>query len=89
MYWFKNAMIYQLTSPLYLRSDELENKLQSNKFYSCTQSDMSRFGWDMPLITSEALHHSYKQQYLIVAHREEKILPNFVIQEEANKRIKL
>ncbi|MGX2949544.1 recombination-associated protein RdgC [Ursidibacter sp. B-7004-1] len=87
MFWFKNVMIYRLTSPLTLTSGELETQLQQTKFTPCQQSDMSKFGWSNPLSSSELLHFSIGQQFLLVSHKEEKLLPAQVIKKETEARI--
>lgn len=87
MNWFRNAIIYRLTSPLNLTSEELERKLQANQYRPCSQSDMTKFGWSKPLITSEQLHFTANKQLLLVACKEEKILPAQVIKAEADDRI--
>ncbi|MDP8170524.1 recombination-associated protein RdgC [Pasteurella skyensis] len=87
MYWFKNVMIYRLTSPIEINSDELETKLQTNKYHPCSQSEMSKFGWGMPLVTSDLLHFNLQKQFLLVSHKEEKILPAPVIKAEMEERI--
>ncbi len=87
MYWFKNIMIYRLTTPLNLTSEELEDKLQANKYHPCKQSDMSKFGWGTPLVTSEQLHFNINKQFLLVSHKEEKILPAPVIKADMEERI--
>ncbi|MDP8052196.1 recombination-associated protein RdgC [Pasteurella atlantica] len=87
MYWFKNVMIYRLTSPLEINSDELETKLQTNKYHPCSQSEMSKFGWGTPLVTSDLLHFNLQKQFLLVSHKEEKILPAPVIKAEMEERI--
>ncbi|MDP8161611.1 recombination-associated protein RdgC [Pasteurella skyensis] len=87
MYWFKNVMIYRLTSPLEISSDELETKLQTNKYHPCSQSEMSKFGWGTPLVTNDLLHFNLQKQFLLVSHKEEKILPAPVIKAEMEERI--
>ncbi|OOS00250.1 recombination-associated protein RdgC [Haemophilus paracuniculus] len=87
MFWFKNVMIYRLTSPLSLSSEELDQQLQATRFHPCQQSDMSKFGWNEPLATSELLHFSQGKQFLLVSHKEEKILPANVVKKESESRI--
>ncbi|OOH92116.1 recombination-associated protein RdgC [Pasteurellaceae bacterium 15-036681] len=87
MFWFKNVMIYRLTSPLELSSDNLEQQLQQTKYTPCQQSDMSKFGWSTPLSGSELLHFSQGKQFLVVSHKEDKLLPANVIKQETENRI--
>ncbi|WGE41331.1 recombination-associated protein RdgC [Actinobacillus equuli] len=87
MFWFKNVMIYRLTSPLSLESHSLEEQLQQTKFTPCSQSDMSKFGWSSPLSGSELLHFSQGKQFLLVSHKEDKLLPANVVKKETEERI--
>lgn len=87
MFWFKNVMVYCLTSPLSLESEMLEEQLQETRFTPCGQHDMSKFGWSMPLSGSEKLHFSQGKQFLLVSHKEDKLLPANVVKKETEERI--
>lgn len=75
MVWFKNLMIYRLTKALDWTADSLQTALQQCEYHPCQQSDMSKFGWTNPLRGTEMLHFSVGKQILLLAHKEEKILP--------------
>ncbi|AKD37936.1 recombination associated protein [Pasteurella multocida subsp. multocida OH4807] len=87
MFWFKNAMIYRLTKELDWSSAVLQTHLQQCQYHPCHQSDMSKFGWTNPLRDSEMLHFSVGKHILLVAHKEEKILPAHVVKTELDERI--
>lgn len=87
MVWFKNVMIYRLTSELTLESEQLEEQLQETKFTPCTQHDMSKFGWSCPLSGSDLLHFSQGKQFLLISHKEDKLLPTNVVKAETEQRI--
>lgn len=87
MTWFKNIMIYRLTSELKLTSSELDTQLQAQKFTPCSQHDLQKFGWFTPLAGSEMLHFAQANQFLLVSHKEEKILPANVIKKASEERI--
>ncbi|QLB13433.1 recombination associated protein RdgC [Bisgaardia hudsonensis] len=87
MFWFKNAMIYRLTKELDWSNDKLQEQLLSCEFVPCQQSEMSKFGWINPLRESELLHFSVAKQILLVAQKEDKILPAQVIKRELEQRI--
>ncbi|GJH41967.1 recombination-associated protein RdgC [Pasteurella canis] len=87
MFWFKNAMIYRLTKELDWSVELLQTQLQSCEYHPCQQSDMSKFGWTNPLRDSELLYFSVGKQILLVAHKEEKILPAQVVNAELEQRI--
>ncbi|WP_424410265.1 recombination-associated protein RdgC [Pasteurella sp. PK-2025] len=87
MFWFKNAMIYRLTKQLDWSTEKLQEALQGCKYVPCEKSEMSRFGWTSPIINSELLHHTAENKIMLVAMKEEKILPAHVINNELNKRV--
>ncbi|AHG74030.1 Recombination-associated protein rdgC [Mannheimia sp. USDA-ARS-USMARC-1261] len=87
MVFFKNVMIYKLTGELSLDSKSLEDLLQETKFTPCTQFDMSKFGWSSPLKGSDLLHFSQGNQFLLVSHKEDKLLPANVVKAETEQRI--
>ena len=85
MYWFKNAIIYQLTKQIDF--ENIEKQLKEYEFTPCDSADVSHFGWSAPLATRESLAHQANGKILLVAKREEKILPTEVVNRELNKRI--
>ncbi|QLB19480.1 recombination-associated protein RdgC [Mannheimia granulomatis] len=87
MIWFKNVMIYKLTSELSLENNALEALLQETKFTPCSEHDMSKFGWSCPLVGSDLLHFSQGKQFLLISHKEDKLLPANIIKAETEKRI--
>lgn len=87
MVFFKNVMIYKLTGELSLDSKSLEDLSQETKFTPCTQFDMSKFGWSSPLKGSDLLHFSQGNQFLLVSHKEDKLLPANVVKAETEQRI--
>lgn len=86
MFWFKNAMIYRLTKAMDFSN--LSSQLEACEFTPCGSSEASKFGWIAPLSTSEQLCFEANGQILLVAQREEKILPNYVITKELESRVK-
>ena len=85
MYWFKNAIIYRLTKNIDF--GEIESKLKECQFTPCEPSEISRFGWAVPLETDGNLAYFADNKLLLMAKREEKILPVDVINRELNIRI--
>ncbi|MFZ7275354.1 recombination-associated protein RdgC [Avibacterium avium] len=85
--FFKNLMIYRLTKPLDWSAEYLQTQLEQGQFYPCGQGDMQKFGWVSPLKTSELLHFSVGKQILLLAKKEEKILPAQVVKRELEQRI--
>ncbi|OOF85085.1 recombination-associated protein RdgC [Rodentibacter ratti] len=87
MFWFKNAIIYRLTKSLDWDLTQLQNQLSDCAYVPCGAQDISKFGWVSPLRGSDLLHFSVGNQILLVAQKEEKILPAQVVDSELNKRI--
>ncbi|OOF52734.1 recombination-associated protein RdgC [Rodentibacter trehalosifermentans] len=87
MFWFKNAIIYRLTKPLDWDLTQLQNQLSDCAYVPCGAQDISKFGWVPPLLGSDLLHFSVGNQILLVAQKEEKILPTQVVDAELNNRI--
>lgn len=83
--WFKNAIIYQLTKNIDF--GEIESKLKECQFTPCEPSEISRFGWTAPLEIDGNLAYFADNKVLLMAKREEKILPVDVINRELNIRI--
>nr|DAN55656.1 MAG TPA: recombination associated protein [Caudoviricetes sp.] len=83
--WFKNAIIYRLTKNIDF--GEIESKLKECQFTPCEPSEISRFGWTAPLETDGHLAYFADNKVLLMAKREEKILPVDVINRELNIRI--
>lgn len=83
--WFKNAIIYRLTKNIDF--GEIESKLKECQFTPCEPSEISRFGWTAPLETDGNLAYFADNKVLLMAKREEKILPVDVINRELNIRI--
>lgn len=88
MYWFKNAIIYRLTKKLDWSLAQLQQHLEQCAYHPCNQSDMSKFGWAHPLRGSALLYFSVGKQILLLAHKEEKILPSHVVNKELEERVR-
>ncbi|MGV6988014.1 recombination-associated protein RdgC [Testudinibacter sp. P80/BLE/0925] len=87
MYWFKNILVYRLSKKLDWSSQTLDSSLPNQAFYPCGSHDQSKFGWAKPLNGSELLHFSVNGQTLLVAQKEEKILPAQVVKQALDERI--
>ncbi|MFQ1046698.1 recombination-associated protein RdgC [Avibacterium paragallinarum] len=85
--WFKNLMTYRLTKKLDWSAENLQAQLAQCEFHPCGQGDMQKFGWISPLKTSEQLHFRVADQILLLARKEEKMLPAQVVKREVDSRI--
>ncbi|WKT00482.1 recombination-associated protein RdgC [Gallibacterium salpingitidis] len=84
MYWFKNVMTYRLTKEL----DWSLESLQEQQFKPCSEIDFSKFGWIPPVVTNENLYCEVNGYILLVAYREEKIIPAATVKKHLAERIK-
>ena len=87
MFWFKNLMVYRLTKPLEWQQENLETALAECCFTPCSPQDQSKFGWISPLKGSEMLSFYVNGQFLLLARKEEKILPAAVVKKAVDERI--
>lgn len=85
--WFKNLMSYRLTKPLEWERNQLQTLLENCQFHPCGAQDQSKFGWGYPLRGSDLLYFSVGNHILLVAKKEEKILPANVVKRELDERI--
>ncbi len=86
-FWFKNLMTYRLTKPLDWDLTQLQTQLEDCQFHPCGAQDQSKFGWSAPLRGSDLLYFSVGKQILLIAKKEEKILPANVVKRELDERI--
>ena len=68
MYWFRNAIIYQLTKQIDFENIEKTTPKNVNLLH-CGSADVSHFGWSAPLVTSENLAHQRTEKSPLVAKR--------------------
>ncbi|QLB44370.1 recombination-associated protein RdgC [Mannheimia pernigra] len=85
MFWFKNLMAYRLTQQIDFSN--IEQALQTIRYTPCSSTDMSRFGWEKPLKTSEQLHFEASGHIFLISCKEEKDLPASVIKKETEEKI--
>ncbi|WHP46407.1 recombination-associated protein RdgC [Mannheimia bovis] len=85
MYWFKNLMAYRLTSQIDF--SKLETALENSRFTPCESTDYSKFGWTAPLHGNESLKFEINGHILIVACKEEKVLPAYAVNRQLAARV--
>ena len=85
--WFKNLMSYRLTKSLEWNFTQLQTQLETCRFHPCGVQDQSKFGWSAPLRGSDLLYFSVGKQILLMAQKEEKMLPANVVKRELAHRI--
>jgi recombination associated protein RdgC len=86
--FFKNMLVYHLAEPFSFSSEQFNDQLSKNAFFSCPRSESFSMGWVSPYgLGSSQFVHSLQGYLLFCFCKEEKILPNTVIREELEKRI--
>lgn len=88
MQLIKNAMIYRLNREVPFDAEAMEEQLKAFEFAEAGSQDMAKVGWVPPLgENSNLLTHEVSGHILLVAQRQEKILPSDVIKKELKARV--
>ncbi|MDP5052390.1 MAG: recombination-associated protein RdgC, partial [Congregibacter sp.] len=86
--WFKNLRAYRMTRGLELSAEQLEDKLASRGFKTCTPSQSLSTGWVPGLGEgAQTLVHSAGGRLMLCLRREEKILPPSVVRDLVKERV--
>ncbi|MGD9843461.1 MAG: recombination-associated protein RdgC [Steroidobacteraceae bacterium] len=83
--WFKNLIVFRLTSDWILSPGELEEQLSYRPLVPCAGYDLQTVGWVAPG-PQERLVHSINQHLLIALGVDQKILPASVINQVTKDR---
>ena len=86
---FKNAIVYRITKPFELESEEFEQLLNSRRFVPCSGFKPTSFGWVSPLGDFEdaPLMHEVAGCILLCARREEKVIPSSALNDAMMEKI--
>jgi len=84
--WFKNLLIYRITSDD-LEPAKLEEALARHVLQDCLQLEMQSRGWMKPKESQSQFVHQYNQQLLIAFGMEKKLLPVAVVNQYAKDRV--
>ncbi len=86
--WFKNLRVYQITEPLNLNIERLEQALAEHKFTPCMGQEAVKMGFTYPLHQSiKSYVHQQQELFLFALKRQEKVLPAAVVNEELQPKI--
>ncbi|GAA3721304.1 recombination-associated protein RdgC [Oceanisphaera sediminis] len=86
--YFKNLFIYRFTRPFDVALEDLEKQLNALPFTPCSSQEQSRFGWVSPLgKKGQTLAHYADGQLLILAKKEEKVIPASVINDMVAEKV--
>ena len=86
--WFKNLALYRFTESFSLAADELEEKLEDNRFRACGGHEEFSLGWTAPAGNStEQLVHASNGFMMLCLKKEEKVIPAAVINEMLEEKV--
>ena len=87
--WFKNLLVYRLTQDINLNAVELESALGSKRARACASQEQVTYGFTAPFGQGEdaPLVHQSGEFMLISTRKEERILPNSVVQDEVKDKV--
>ncbi len=83
--WFKNLILYRLTSPWTLSSAELEQQLAGRPLTACNGFELQTRGW-VAVNGEERLLHTQGPQHLLAMGINQKLLPGSIISQVAKER---
>lgn len=86
--WFKNLLLYRLTSSFDIDDETLEQALQNTPFAPCGSQDLQRVGWVSAMPDSDMLSHSGNGCVLLCLRRQQKILPSGAVAEALEEKVR-
>lgn len=87
--WFKNIQLFRLTEKFTLSATELHEKLQAHQLRECGKTQNFSMGWCPPVDGDEAFFtHAHDHCLMLCLGRTERILPQSVVREAVNEKIK-
>jgi len=86
--WFKNLIVYRLSTPIDLSEDELEARLEEFAYRPCSSQEKSKYGWSKPMgKIGQSLLHVTDGNILLCAKKEDKMLPASVVKEALDEKV--
>lgn len=88
--WFKNIKAYQLTSPLALNDDDLQNALTEHSFRPCGNQETATMGFASPFAKAGSgalMFHKIDSRIWISVKKQERLLPAAVINAELAEKV--
>lgn len=85
--WFKNVLIYRLTSPIDWSDEDIETKLGASVFRPCGSQDLQKVGWVKAMPEGDTLAHQAQGNILLCLRRQQKILPGPAVAEALEEKI--
>lgn len=86
--FFKNATIYQLTKPLDVSAEDLEQSLSEKPFNQCGSHDQVSYGFTQPLgDAGDLFTHVVGDFIMICIKQQEKVIPSAALKEAIDKKV--
>lgn len=86
--WFRNLLMYRLTQDLDISASDLESALASKPARACASQEMTTYGFAPPAGKGDApLVRDTNGFWLIRCRKEERILPNSVINDALKEKV--
>lgn len=88
--WFKNIQLFQIENDLQFTAAQLNELLLQSKLNACSQLERFSYGWCNPFGRDEEEYfvHVFKNCFLIAFGRNERLLPQSVVSEILDEKIK-
>ena len=86
--WFKNIHVFSLVDHFALSAEQLQTLLLEHRARPCGKLEPMHYGWASPWgMGSDSLLHASQGRYLLVARKEEKLLPASVVKEQVLMKV--
>ncbi|MCW8109409.1 recombination-associated protein RdgC [Alteromonas ponticola] len=88
--WFKNIKAYQITQPMSLSDDDVQQALTENAFRPCGNQETATMGFSSPFEQTgqgSMMFHNVGERYWITVKKQEKLLPSSVVNEELASKV--
>lgn len=83
--FFKNLMLFRLTTPLITTAFELTGKLEQLKARPCGSHEHTTFGFTP--VHGDVMVHEYNNRYMIAAKKEERVLPPAAVNDALSVKV--
>jgi recombination associated protein RdgC len=85
---FKQCFTYQITRPLEITSEQLNDKLKAAAFQPCTQQERKKQGWSAPVKQAPDMFvHEISGLWIISLKQQEKVIPPSAINEILEEKV--
>ena len=87
--WFRNLSVFRFDDTPEIDPADLERALDGQRFSTCDPQQMESIGWEAPLDgQADQLVHAGSGCFLLVARREQRLLPATVVREAVQRKVR-